>query len=61
MLVMIGSQEGIVSKNAVDEFCRIAPNVTYKIWPDLFHEIHNEAEKMDVFDFTKDWMDENLS
>ena len=61
MLVMIGSQEGIVSKSAVDEFCRIAPNVTYKIWPDLFHEIHNEAEKMDVFDFTKDWMDENLS
>lgn len=61
MLVMIGSQEGIVSKAAVDEFCKITPNVTYKVWPDLFHEIHNEAEKQDVFSFTKKWMDESLS
>jgi alpha-beta hydrolase superfamily lysophospholipase len=61
MLVMIGSQEGIVSKDAVDKFCQIAPNVTYKVWPDLFHEIHNEAENLQVFAFTKKWMDERLS
>ena len=60
MLVMIGSQEGIVNKDAVDQFCQIAPHVTYKVWPDLFHEIHNEAEKKDVFEFTRKWMDENL-
>lgn len=60
MLVMIGSQEGIVSKDAVDKFCQIAPNITYKVWPDLFHEIHNEAEKPQVFSFTKKWMDERL-
>jgi alpha-beta hydrolase superfamily lysophospholipase len=59
-LVMIGSQEGIVSKAAVDEYCRIAPNVTYKVWPDLFHEIHNEAENKEVFAFTKKWIDERL-
>jgi len=61
MLVMIGSQEGIVSKDAVDKFCQIAPNITYKVWPDLFHEIHNEAENPQVFAFTKKWMDERLS
>lgn len=61
MLVMIGSQEGIVSKDAVDKFCQIAPNITYKVWPDLFHEIHNEAENLQVFAFTKKWMDERLS
>lgn len=61
ILVMIGSQEGIVSKIAVDKFCKLAPRVTYKVWPDLFHEIHNEAQKQDVFTFTRKWMDENLS
>jgi acylglycerol lipase len=57
MLVMIGSEEGIVSKTAVDKFCKKAPNVTYKIWPGLFHEIHNEAEKQEVFAFTLKWME----
>lgn len=56
LLVMIGSREGIVSKDAVDRFCQTAPNVTYKIWPDLFHEIHNEPEKMGVFAYTQNWI-----
>ena len=56
MLVMIGSKEGIVNKDAVDQFCKIAPNVEYKVWPGLFHEIHNEPEKKEVFDFTLTWL-----
>jgi len=56
MLVMIGSNEGIVSKEAVDNFCRLAPKVEYKVWPELFHEIHNEPEKQEVFDFSLAWL-----
>ncbi len=61
LLAMIGSEEGIVSKDAVDQFCKIAPRVTYKVWPNLFHEIHNEAEKQEVFDFTLDWIDKAMA
>ncbi|MDK2979955.1 MAG: hypothetical protein PWQ55_302 [Chloroflexota bacterium] len=60
LLVMIGSQEGIVSKEAVDQFCQLAPNVTYKVWPDLFHEIHNEPQKQEFFKFTERWIEERL-
>lgn len=60
MLVMIGSDEGIVNKNAVDQFCQTAPHVTYKVWPNLYHEIHNEPEKKDVFDFTLGWINKHI-
>ena len=60
MLVMIGSDEGIVNKNAVDQFCQTAPHVTYIVWPNLYHEIHNEPKKKDVFDFTLGWINKHI-
>jgi alpha-beta hydrolase superfamily lysophospholipase len=60
MLVMIGSDEGIVNKDAVDQFCQKAPRVSYKVWPDLYHELHNEPEKKDVFDFTLGWLKKHI-
>lgn len=60
MLVMIGSDEGIVNKGAVDQFCRITPHVEYKIWPNLFHEIHNEPQKDEVFQYTLDWINKHI-
>ena len=60
MLLMIGSDEGIVNKESVDEFCKLAPNVTYKIWPGLYHELHNEPERRQIFDFTLKWMLQNI-
>jgi acylglycerol lipase len=61
MLVMIGSKEGIVDKVAVDQFCQLAPHVDYKVWPELFHEIHNEPEKNEVYQYTKKWIYAHLS
>lgn len=60
MLVMIGSNEGIVSKEAVDAFCKSAPKIDYKIWPKLYHEIHNEPEKQEVFKFSLAWLEKQL-
>lgn len=60
MLVMVGSGEGIVDKDAIDQFCKIAPNVTYKIWPNLYHELHNEPEKKQVFDYSLNWLLMNI-
>lgn len=56
MLVMVGAAEGVVNKEAIDKFCGSAPNITYKIWPNLFHELHNEPEKQDIFEYTLDWI-----
>lgn len=60
MLIMIGSDEGIVNKASVDKFCEAAPNITYKIWPGLYHELHNEPEKKQIFDFSLKWIKQNI-
>lgn len=60
MLIMIGSDEGIVNKESVDKFCDLAPNLTYKVWPGLYHELHNEPERNQIFDFSLKWMLENI-
>ncbi len=59
MLVMIGSDENIVNKTAVDKFCELAQRVEYKIWPGLYHEIHNEPEKNEVMAYSRKWILEN--
>ncbi len=60
MLVMIGENEKIVNKVAVDQFCKRAPKVTYKIWSELYHELHNEPEKRQIFDFSFNWLTANI-
>ena len=60
ILLMIGGNEGIVDKASVDRFAKTAPRVDYKVWPDLFHEIHNEPEKKDVFAYTLKWLKNHL-
>ncbi len=56
MLVMIGDCENIVNPEPVIKFAESAPHVTLKIWPGLFHEIHNELEKNDIFNYTLKWI-----
>ena len=56
ILVMVGKGEGVVNKEAIDKFCRSAPSITYKVWPNLFHELHNEPEKKEIFEYTLKWI-----
>jgi acylglycerol lipase len=60
ILLMVGSNEGIVNNEAIDQFSRTAPNLAYKIWPGLYHEIHNEPEKKQVFDYSLKWIMKNI-
>ena len=48
---MVGSGEGVVNKEAIDQFYRNAPNITYMVWPDFYHELHDEPGKNQVFDY----------
>ncbi len=60
MLVMIGSDEGIVNKSSVDKYCTLAPNITYKVWPGLYHELHNEPERNQILNYSLKWMLNNI-
>jgi alpha-beta hydrolase superfamily lysophospholipase len=57
--VMVGSAEGIVSKNAIDTFCKNSELCEEKEWPGLYHELHNEPEKNDVLDSAFNWMEKH--
>ena len=57
LLVYNGSQDRLVSADAVREFAAKVPgNCTLKIWDGLYHETHNEPEKAEVLGFLVQWI-----
>ena len=58
MLVLQGGMDHIVSKEMVEQFVNNAPEkiTTYKLYPDLYHELHNEFEKQEVLAFIYQWI-----
>jgi alpha-beta hydrolase superfamily lysophospholipase len=58
---MHGGADRIISSKASREFTdKIIKNCTLKIWDGLYHEIHNEPEKEEVFKFLIDWLDKEV-
>lgn len=64
ILIQHGTGDSITSYKASKEFAENAKingkDLTYKEWPDLYHELHNEIEKDKVFKFVNDWMESKL-
>lgn len=60
ILLMVGEKENIVNPQAIYQFQMTAPKVTYKVWPGAFHELHNEPEKNEIYDFTFEWIRNHL-
>ena len=57
LLLMHGAADPITSAQASQEFAQKAGDkVTLKIWDGLYHEIHNEPEKDQVFAYMLDWL-----
>jgi alpha-beta hydrolase superfamily lysophospholipase len=61
LLLQYGSGDHIVSGDAIRTFARRAPNVTYREWDGCFHELHNEPEKEEFFDFSEQWIQTQLT
>jgi acylglycerol lipase len=61
LLLMYGTGDHIVSCDAIRAFAAAAPNVTFREWNGFFHELHNEPEKTEVFKFTDQWMQSQIS
>jgi acylglycerol lipase len=60
LLIQIGEKDHLVSVPAAREFAQKAPNCTFKEWPGLFHETHNEPEKDQVLQFMVGWLDSKM-
>lgn len=59
MLIMHGEDDTITSPKGSQIFAeRASKLVTLKLWEGLYHEIHNENERFDVFQFSLDWMNQ---
>ncbi|MBU1078799.1 MAG: lysophospholipase [Spirochaetes bacterium] len=58
VLVMHGARDHITSSEKSREFAdKVKKELsTYKLWQGCFHEIHNEPEKNEVFNYTIKWI-----
>ena len=60
LLLMVGTGERIVDRSRIDEFAKKVPNIEYKIWDGLYHELHNEPEKETVLKYELNWVNKHL-
>jgi alpha-beta hydrolase superfamily lysophospholipase len=64
LLIMHGAADKLTYPSGSEDFAKLASennkDVTLKLWDGLFHEIHNEPEKAEVFKLMIDWLDKHL-
>ena len=61
-LVMHGEADQITSPEGSKEFAvKNAEMITLKLWPGMYHEIHNEVDKELVFNYELDWINRQLA
>lgn len=57
-LLMHGDEDGITSYEGSKDFVDRNPvNITLKIWPGFYHELHNEPEWEEVASFVTSWIE----
>lgn len=56
-LVMHGAADRLTSSKGSEEFTHQNPQmIEMKLWEGFYHEIHNEKEKQQVFDYIANWI-----
>jgi acylglycerol lipase len=61
LLIMHGKEDKLGYPRGSEEFAsHVKENCTLKLWDGLYHEIHNEPEREEVFAFMIGWMDSQL-
>lgn len=64
LLIMHGTSDTITYFSGSQDFAKqvgeAGREVTLKLWEDLYHEVHNEPEKAEVFKFMIDWLDAHV-
>jgi alpha-beta hydrolase superfamily lysophospholipase len=60
-LIMHAGEDKLTSAEATKAFVNnVSGEVTFRIWEDLYHEIHNESNREQVYDYTIEWLDKKL-
>jgi alpha-beta hydrolase superfamily lysophospholipase len=60
-LIMHGGDDKITSQPASEAFSKRAKgNITYRKWEDMYHEIHNEPEKLMVLNHALAWLNDRI-
>lgn len=64
LLIMHGEADRLAYPSGSEDFASLAcvtnRDVTLKLWDGMYHEIHNEPEKAEVFQFMIEWLDNHL-
>jgi alpha-beta hydrolase superfamily lysophospholipase len=61
-LLMHGSEDRLTSHDgSVLMSNNLTGDVTMKSWNGFYHEIHNEPEQKEVFDYTINWLEEKIT
>lgn len=64
LLMIHGKGDQITYASGSQEFANVVREagveVTLKLWEDLYHEVHNEPEKAEVFRFMIEWLDRHI-
>jgi alpha-beta hydrolase superfamily lysophospholipase len=64
LLIMHGKADRITYPIGSEDFAKLVSeknnDVTLKLWDGLYHEIHNEPEKAEVFKFMTGWLGKHL-
>ena len=62
LLVMHGMEDRLTSPKGSQEFAsNSGENVHLKMWDGLYHELHNEPEKNEIFHYEMQWMNKLLN
>ena len=62
ILIMHGSADGITSWKSSTLFARNTGKfTTFKIWDGCYHELHNEPNKLEIFEFIYNWIITNFN
>ena len=62
LLLMQGAEDKITFPEGSEEFADLVQcECTLKSWPGLYHELHNEPEKEQVFEYLVEWLNKILN
>lgn len=65
LLIMHGAADKLTYPSGSEDFAKLASetnnDVTLKLWDGLYHEVHNEPEKAEVFKLMIEWLDKHLA
>lgn len=64
LLIIHGKADRIAYASGSEEFVKLVraagQDVTLKLWDDLYHEVHNEPQKEEVFKYMIAWLDQHV-